>query len=81
MSSCERGFAERWRSAVIELRLAVEHVQSTADELPMDIALVNDRHVHPCPLNLLYCHLGAFSDDTTALNCVQALLAEYGGGA
>lgn len=81
MSSCERSVAERWQSAVIALRLAVERVQSTADELPMYVALKNDRQIRPCPLTLLRCHIDAFNDYTTALNCVQALLAECEGGA
>lgn len=78
MGLSERGFAERWRSAVIALRLGTERIQSTANELPMDVALANDQQARSCLFNLLRCHVDAFNDYTTALNCVQALLAEYG---
>lgn len=74
------GFAERWRSAVIALRLETERIQSTADELPMNVALANDQRARSCLLSLLRCHMDAFNDYTTALNCVQALLAEHGAG-
>lgn len=80
VSTSESSFAERWQSAVINLRLGVERVQSTADELPMHIVLASDRRARSHPANLLCRHMEAFSDYTTALNCVQALLTEYGAG-
>lgn len=78
MKAPEDGFAERWRAAVTCLKLETERMQATADELPLDVELANDRDIRPDPLNLLRRHMEAFYDYTTALACVQGLLREYG---
>lgn len=77
MSAFRESFAERWRAAVTCLQLGTERIQATADALPLDVVLANDRDLRPDPMNLLGRHMEALSDYMTALACVQALLREY----
>ncbi len=79
MDDDERDLARRWRSAVVNLRLGAVRVQATADNLPLDLADASLVRVDPSdPLRR---HMSAFADYTTALNCIQVLLAvrEAGG--
>lgn len=80
MTAADDTFKDHWRAAVTNLRLATEVLQSTADELPLDIAWVSDRELRPGPLDLLRRHVAAFYDYTTALACAQALLKQHDPG-
>lgn len=77
MASPKSDFTERWRSAVASLRLETERVQATADDIPLEVALVDGHRSRPGILDPLCRHIHAFNTYTTALLCVQALLAEY----
>ncbi len=78
MDDDERDLARRWRSAVVNLRLGAERVQATADHLPLDLADASLLRVDPSdPLRR---HMSAFADYTTALNCIQTLLAAHKAG-
>lgn len=78
MQDDTRALAQRWRSAVVNLRLGAERVQATADDLPLDLADASWACVgHSDPLRR---HMSAFADYTTALNCIQVLLATHKAG-
>jgi len=80
MDDDERDLARRWRSAVVNLRLGAERVQSTADGLPLDLAVAGASLVRVGYSNPLRRHMNAFADDTTALNCIQVLLVALEAG-
>ncbi len=81
MENNEQDLARRWRSAVANLRLGAERVQSTADDLPLDLAVAGAPLVRVGHSDPLRRHMNAFADYTTALNCIQVLLVapEAGG--
>lgn len=58
------------------LRLGMERVQTTADELPMHVEATS-YVLHPDPAAALRRHQVALSDYMTALACMQVLLQEH----
>jgi hypothetical protein len=81
MENDERDLVRRWRSAVVNLRLGAERVQATADDLPLDLALAAGASlVRVGQSDPLRRHMNAFADYTTALNCIQVLLAAHKAG-
>jgi len=80
MMDDERDLARRWRSAVVNLRLGAEHVQAIADDLSLYLAVAGAPLVcvgHSDPLRR---DMNAFADYTTALSCIQVLLAARDAG-
>lgn len=76
MTAPEDAFTGRWQAAVTNLRLATQVMQVTADELPLDPGWALDHELRQHPLDLLRRHVAALYDYTTALACVQVLLAQ-----
>ena len=70
-------FAERWRAAVANLQLETERVRATADEIPMDVVLMGGHRSVPGTFDQFSRHIHAFTNYTTALSCVHALMVEY----
>ncbi len=78
MDDDERDLARRRQSAMVNLRLGAERVQATADDLPLDLA--DASWACAGQSDPLRRHMSAFADYTTALNCIQILLASHGAG-
>ncbi len=63
---------------MLTLRLGAERVQATADDLPLDLAGASWACAGQSdPMRR---HMSGFADYTTALNCVQILLAAHKAG-
>ena len=77
MNDDTRELARRWRAAVVNLRHGADGIRSAASDLPLDLALADASWVGSTHSDPLYRHLEAVADYTTALNCVQVLLAAH----
>ena len=73
--------AQRWRAAVVNLRQGADRIRSIALDLPLDLAVADAFWAGGARSDPLHKHLLAVADYTTALNCVQALLAARSPGA
>ena len=76
MTAPQNAFESRWQAAVMNLSLAIELMQATADKLPLDLGWALDYELRQHPFELLHLHVTAFYEYTTALTCVQALLKQ-----